>query len=151
MSTWTQSGDRVTISTLVDSNILIDILNPRSLPEHQDWSATYLHDAALRGPLYMSAVAWAEISQPYQDEQMLVTILRPFGFVYEPLPFEAAYPAGQAQTLYRRRGGRRDRTLPDFLIGAHAQTAGHRLLTRDASRYRAYFPDLTIICPETHP
>ena len=141
----------MTISTLVDSNILIDILNPRSLPEHQEWSAKHLHDAALSGPLYMSAIAWAEVSQPYGDERLLSTILHPFGFVYEPFPFEAAYPAGQAHRLYRRRGGQRERTLPDFLIGAHALVAGHRLLTRDASRYRAYFPALTILCPETHP
>jgi len=51
----------------------------------------------------------------------------------------------------RRAGGVRERTLPDFFIGAHATVAGHRLLTRGAARYRGYFPDLDIISPETHP
>lgn len=141
----------MTISTLVDSNVLIDILNERSDPGHRDWSMARLDDAAFNGSVRLSAVAWAEVTQPYRDERELMAYLRPFAFVYEPFPFEAAYPAGQAHRLYRARGGRRDRTLPDFLIGAHALVAGHRLLTRDASRYRAYFPDLDIICPETHP
>ncbi|TIX32501.1 MAG: DNA-binding protein, partial [Mesorhizobium sp.] len=39
----------------------------------------------------------------------------------------------------------------DFFIGAHAVVAGHRLLTRDAARYRSYFPDLDILSPETYP
>ncbi|GGD94392.1 hypothetical protein GCM10011390_11450 [Aureimonas endophytica] len=69
----------------------------------------------------------------------------------EPFPFAAAFAAGRAHRVYRERGGRRERTLPDFLIGAHALVAGHRLLTRDAARYRAYFPTLDIIAPDTHP
>jgi predicted nucleic acid-binding protein len=48
-------------------------------------------------------------------------------------------------------GGLRERTPPDFFIGAHAVVAGHRLLTRDAARYRSYFPDLDIMSPETYP
>ncbi len=140
----------MTISTLVDSNILIDILNADSLPAHQEWSSLRLDEASAHGIICLSAVAWAEVPT-LRQRAMLLAVLRPFEFVYEPFPFEAAYPAGQAHRLYRQRGGRRDRTLPDFLIGAHAAVAGHRLLTRDASRYREYFPDLHIICPETHP
>jgi hypothetical protein len=41
----------------------------------------------------------------------------------------------------------RTRTLPDFLIGAHAAIAGMTLLTRDPRRYRTYFPKLKIIAP----
>jgi len=37
--------------------------------------------------------------------------------------------------------------LPDFFIGAHAQADGHQLLTRDAGRYRSYFPDIDLISP----
>jgi predicted nucleic acid-binding protein len=48
---------------------------------------------------------------------------------------------------YRRRGGDRRSPLPDFYIGAHAAVAGFRLLTRDASRYRSYFPGVQLIHP----
>ncbi len=66
----------------------------------------------------------------------------------ENLPWEAGYLAGRAFWAYRRAGGVRERTLPDFLIGAHAYVMGHRLLTRDGRRYRRYFPDLVLIAPD---
>jgi hypothetical protein len=64
-----------------------------------------------------------------------------------PLPYEAAWPAAQAFATYRQRGGSRTSPLPDFFIGAHAETAGLKLLTRDATRYRTYFPKVALICP----
>ncbi len=65
----------------------------------------------------------------------------------ESIPFEAAFLAAKAHEIHRLRGGARTTTLPDFYIGAHAAVAGHRLLTRDATRYRSYFPRLEIIAP----
>jgi len=64
-----------------------------------------------------------------------------------PLPWEAAFLAGQCFVKYRRRGGNRRAPMPDFYIGAHAALAGLPLLTRDARRYRTYFPTLRIIAP----
>jgi predicted nucleic acid-binding protein len=64
-----------------------------------------------------------------------------------PLPFEAAFLAGQCFVKYRKRGGSRRSPLPDFYIGAHAAIADFTLLTRDASRYRTYFPTLRIVVP----
>ncbi len=64
-----------------------------------------------------------------------------------PLPYQAAFPAGRAFLRYRRAGGERSAPLPDFYIGAHAQTQGLTLLTRDANRYRTYFPSVPLITP----
>jgi predicted nucleic acid-binding protein len=33
------------------------------------------------------------------------------------------------------------------VIGAHAAVAGYLLMTRDAARYRTYFPKLSLIAP----
>jgi len=140
----------VTISTLVDTNVLIDILGPAEMDARR-WSLAALKQALAQGPIIFSAIVWAELSRPSNDENDL---LRAFAWLRphrEHFPFAAAYPAGAAHDFYRRRGGRRERTLPDFLIGAHAFISGHRLLTRDAGRYRSYFPSLEIIAPDTHP
>jgi hypothetical protein len=55
--------------------------------------------------------------------------------------------AGKAFLQYRKRGGARLLPLPDFYIGAHAAVRGYRLLTRDAARYRSYFPTVDLVTP----
>jgi predicted nucleic acid-binding protein len=140
----------VTISTLVDSNVLIDVVGPAEM-EARRWSLAALKLTLEEGPIVFSAIVWAELSRPSFSED---TLARAFAWLQprrEDLPFNAAYPAGSAHSLYRLRGGRREGTLPDFLIGAHALVGGHRLLTRDPARYRSYFPGLNIVSPETHP
>ncbi|KAB0678013.1 type II toxin-antitoxin system VapC family toxin [Aureimonas leprariae] len=141
----------MTISILVDTNILIDLVAVKAEPAHREWSSRLLLDSAEAGRLVVNTVVWAEATQDYRDEARLRTVLSPLAIAEEDLPFAAAFPAGQAYRLYREREGKRDRTLPDFLIGAHALVAGHRLLTRDGRRYRTYFPALDVIDPESHP
>ncbi len=136
-------------STLVDSNVLIDLLGfegPARL-----WSLAALKRSREDGEIVLSAVVWAELAHPQLDERSLGRTLEWLRPKREDFPFAAAHAAGTAHRLYRQRGGSRDRTLPDFMVGAHAVTIGHRLLTRDAARYRSYFPDLAIIAPDTHP
>ena len=68
-------------------------------------------------------------------------------FLREPLPFEAGFVAGKAFLAYRKRGGVRRSPLPEFYVGAPTALRGYRLLTRDVSRYRTYFPVLELIAP----
>ena len=137
-------------STLIDSNVLIDVLGAANLPNRW-WSLAALKLAVDEGEIVLSAVAWAEMAHPSLPEDVLLRSFARFNPRREDFPFAGAYPAGLAQRRYRLRGGGRERTLPDFLIGAHAWVAGYRLLTRDPARYRTYFPDLEIISPDTHP
>jgi hypothetical protein len=62
-------------------------------------------------------------------------------------PVQGAFLAGKSYLRYREGGGAKRSPLPDFYIGAHAAVAGYRLLTRDATRYRTYFPKLELIAP----
>ena len=70
-------------------------------------------------------------------------------FKREPLPWDAAFLAGKCFLRYRKAGGARRSPLPDFYVGAHAAIRGATLLTRDASRYRTYFPTLQLIAPDS--
>jgi hypothetical protein len=71
----------------------------------------------------------------------------------QPLDVVSAFVAGKRFQAFRlvRTASENARVLPDFLIGAHALTLDVPLLTRDPRLYRRYFPDLSLITPETHP
>jgi predicted nucleic acid-binding protein len=58
---------------------------------------------------------------------------------------ECADVAGALWREYRRSGGQRTRLIADFLIGAHAQVRGSRLLTRDRGFFRRYFIGLEVL------
>lgn len=133
-------------ATLVDSNVLIDLIDPA--PPWSDWSAGALEVAGSEGPLVVNQVIYAEVSVRYADTDELDRDLPLDFFQREQIPWPAAFLAGKAFADYRRRGGRRRSPLPDFFIGAHAAVAGLRLLTRDATRYRTYFPTVELIAPE---
>ena len=133
------------MSTLVDSNVLLDILDEDV--EWMDWSASMLADAARAGPLVINQLIFAEASVTLDTVEELDEALPASYFVREPLPWEAAFLAGKAFAAYRRRGGTKRSPLPDFYIGAHAAVGGHTLLTRDPKRYRSYFPRLRIVAP----
>jgi predicted nucleic acid-binding protein len=131
--------------TLVDSNVLLDVATEDD--EWFDWSAAALAAAADRGPLFINPVIYAEVSAGFERIEDLDEVLPAEYFRRVPLPWEGAFLAGRCFVKYRRRGGTRRSPMPDFYIGAHAALAGLTLLTRDARRYRAYFPTLRLIAP----
>ncbi|TIQ37348.1 MAG: type II toxin-antitoxin system VapC family toxin [Mesorhizobium sp.] len=137
------------ISTLVDTNVLIDVWGPGG--PSTEWSAKAIATCRREGALVVNTIVWSELAPLITTEAQLKRATDMLEIDREPVPWEAAFAAGVAHFRYRRAGGVRERTLPDFFIGAHAAVAGHRLLTRDPARYRSYFPDLEIISPETHP
>jgi predicted nucleic acid-binding protein len=129
---------------LVDANVLLDLLTADEA--WQAWSERELAAAARQG-LAINAVIYAELCPAFRSEAELSAALAGWPLQRLALPYEAAWPAAQAFAEYRNRGGQRTTTLPDFFIGAHAQVAGLTLLTRDAARYRTYFPRVPLICP----
>lgn len=132
-------------SVLVDSSVLLDVATDD--PEWGAWSAEALARTAGDSPLVINPLVYAEVSVGYERIEELEKAVPAETFRRDPLPYEAAFLAGKAFLRYRRRGGSRRSPLPDFYIGAHAAIAGHRLLTRDPSRFRGYFPTVDLIAP----
>ena len=133
------------MAIFVDRNGLLDVLNEPG--EWTQWSAAALAASANRAPLVINAIVYAEISIGFSTIEALEAALPRNLLTREPISENAAFLAGKAFLAYRRRGGTRTAPLPDFLIGAHAATAGYHLLTRDSARYRTYFPHLPLIAP----
>ncbi len=131
---------------LVDSNVLLDVLEPDAV--WYEWSAEHIVHCATYGRLVINHVVFAEVSVGFSSIETLDHTLPLSLYERAPLPWEAAFLAGKAFMDYRRAGGARRSPLPDFFIGAHAAVAGMRLLTRDASRYRTYFPTVELIAPD---
>jgi len=131
--------------TLVDSNVLLDVLTEDA--RWFAWSSGALARRAGESALVINPIIYAEVSIGFARIEDLDETLNSAGFQRRPLPWEAAFLAGKCFQRYRRRGGVRTSTLPDFYIGAHAAVSGLALLTRDAARYRTYFPGLEVISP----
>lgn len=134
-----------TIGTLVDSNVLLDVITEDD--EWFEWSAARLAEAADRGALFVNPLIYAEVAAGFERIEDLDDALPSSYYRRVALPWESAFLAGQCFVRYRRRGGTRRAPMPDFYIGAHAAIAGLTLLTRDAERYRAYFPTLHLVAP----
>lgn len=130
---------------LVDSNVILDVVTEDE--RWFDWSSSRLEEVAARRGLVINPIIYAEVSVGYDRIEDLDAAVAPDSFRREALPWEAAFLAGKAFVRYRRAGGRRRSPLADFYIGAHAAVRGLTLLTRDARRYRTYFPTLRLIAP----
>ncbi len=132
--------------TLVDTNVLLDLVT--NDPVWADWSIRQLDNAAVKGPLIINDVVYAELSVGFERIEDLDDLLDEAGIAMDEIPREALFLAGKAFRRYRTAGGARSGVLPDFFIGAHAAVLRLPLLTRDAKRYRSYFPSVVLIAPE---
>lgn len=130
---------------LVDSNVLLDVAT--NDPIWSSWSGETLARVADEASLVINPLIYAEVSVGFNTIEEVEELLPNEIFRREALPYEAAFLAGKSFLSYRRKGGSQRAPLPDFYIGAHAVVAGLRLLTRDARRYRSYFPRLELIAP----
>jgi predicted nucleic acid-binding protein len=132
---------------LVDSNVILDVFTQNT--SWFAWSSSALERCANEGMLCINPIIYAEVSIRFESIEQMEAALPRDVFARLDIPLEAAFLAGKAFVRYRKRGGVRTSTLPDFFIGAHAAVAGLRLLTRDDRRYRTYFPTVTYVAPRT--
>ena len=131
------------MKTLVDTNVLLDVITGDK--SWAAWSENALRKAAEHSVLAINPIIFAEVSMKFARIEDTDAALA--DFAREPLPYEAGFLTGKAFFAYRKRGGTKHSPMPDFYVGAHALVSSMTLLTRDAARYRTYFPALKIIAP----
>lgn len=130
---------------IVDSNVILDVAQSNS--RWSAWSTGAIERLLDVTILVINPIIYAEVSIGYRTIEEVEVAMPADLYHREPLPYDAAFLAGKCFVAYRRRGGVRRSPLPDFYIGAHAAVRGYRLLTRDAARYRTYFPTVELIAP----
>ena len=130
---------------LVDTNVLLDLVTDD--PAWAAWSQQQLDLACAQDELAINDIVYAELSIGYASMEQLDAMIRSVGLITAVMPRPALFLAGKAFQRYRSAGGRRTGVLPDFFIGAHTVIAEAVLITRDAARYRSYFPGIVLIAP----
>mgnify|MGYP001158998622 CR=1 FL=1 len=130
---------------LVDTNVLVDVLEDDS--QWADWSIGQLRAQSQIHPLLINPIIYAELSLTFSRVEALDQTLQSMELTLRELPRPALFLAGKAFAHYRRKGGKKTSILPDFFVGAHAAVLACPMLTRDAQRYRSYFPSVELITP----
>ena len=130
---------------LIDSNVWIDLIQQDA--RWLEWSLEQTQRARAQRLAVINPVIYAELAPAYNSAAELAAFVRASKTPMKPFGPECAYLAGRTFLEYRKRSGTKTGVLPDFFIGAQAQTEGWTLLTRDAARYKTYFPRVKLICP----
>jgi len=130
---------------LVDTNVLVDVL--QNDPQWADWSISQMRAQASLHALVINPIIYAEVSLSFSTLEALEDVVGTLALELREIPRPALFLAAKAYAQYRRRGGSKLQVLPDFFIGAHAAVEGWPLLTRDASRFKTYFPTLEVLAP----
>lgn len=132
--------------TAVDTNILIDVLEPD--PAFGPASKEALKRCLMEGSVVACEVVWAEVAVAYGHAvEKAVEAMDRMGIQYSEMAAEATIEAARCWYDYLKKGGDRRRIAADFLIGAHASKQADRLLTRDKGFYRSYFKKLAVETP----
>lgn len=98
--------------TLVDTNVILDLVT--NDPDWSGWSIAQLEEAALKGPLCINDVVYAELSVRYARIEDLEAMLDDAAIEVARTPRDALFLAGKVFVQYRKSGGARTGVLPDF-------------------------------------
>ena len=130
---------------LVDTNVLVDVLERD--PQWWKWSLGQMQSLAAAHQLVINAIIYAELAATHTSAAVLDQKITTMNLGFEEIPRAAAFLAGKAFVLYRRRSGKKTGVIADFFIGAHAAVLGCPILTRDTGKYSSYFPTVPLIAP----
>lgn len=135
----------------VDTAVLIDYIGDGPAAAHAE---NALRSALSAGPVVACEVVLSEVVAGLGHSSVVMDTLEAVGIAFSPLEPRSAVRAGEMQRRYkdRLRGTSpprpERRSVPDFLIGAHALLQCQGLITRDAGFFRDYFKGLKVIVPQ---
>ena len=137
---------------LLDTNVLIYAFDSGSA--FYRWARETIVGGVAGGGAAINAVSLAEICVGDAEPATVADRIRSWGVEILDVPVAAADVCATAYRQYRnRRLSRSDvppptMPLPDFFIGAHAKIMGWQLATTDRSRFRTYFPSVSLQMPQ---
>ncbi len=130
----------------IDSSVIIDLLADDV--RTAEGAEASLRQSLTNGPVVVCDVVLAEVTTALRDGAEALGVLEEMGIAFLAVEARSAVRAGEMQRRYRQRGGLRQRTVPDFIVGAHALLQCSGLITRDAGFFRDYFKGLKLIVPK---
>ena len=136
----------------VDTSVLIDLLGEDA---RADAAEACLRMALGSGPVVVCDVVVSEVTAGLGHGSQVMDALEEMGLEFSAIEQRAAVRAGEMQRKYKERLRAAGlaaplptpRTIPDFLVGAHALMQCTALVTRDAGFFRDYFKGLKVIVP----
>ena len=135
----------------IDAPVLVDLLGEDAMA---DAAEGCVRDALAQGPVVLCDVVVSEITAGLGHGAEIMDVVEEMGMSYLAVERRAAIRAGEMQRRYKQRlRGSTDkvavqRTVPDFIVGAHALLQCSALITRDAGFFRDYFKGLKVIVPK---
>jgi len=137
----------------VDTSVLVDYIGDGPTAAAAEDA---LRAALSAGPVVACEVVISEVVAGLGHSDIVMETLEAIGIAFSPLEQRAAARAGEMQRRYKERARRAAepsasrRSVPDFLIGAHALLQCGGLITRDAGFFRDYFKGLKLIVPQAY-
>jgi predicted nucleic acid-binding protein len=134
------------MTTFVDTSVLIDVLDETA--KHHSWCAEQFEKAKASGPVFVSDVVFSELSVTMPTVGEAQEVIEQLALIRCGYSDAVLFRAGKAYAQYRANKGQKLNVLPDFFIGALAETKDAPLLTRDPKKVGTYFPQIKLVTPD---
>ncbi len=131
--------------TAIDNNVLLDIFGADV--KFGEASARALRRCLTEGVIVACEVVWVETAAAFSSATAFEEAMRTLGVGFSAVNERGVLAAARAWRGYRARGGKRERVVADFLVGAHAMEQCDRLLSRDRGFYRECYKGLKLLDP----